>query len=393
MNKESIYNPKHYRKIVLILGLAGFVSAADNWFVSPSLSAIAASFGTSVAVIGIILTAYMIPYGLMQPVYGFFGDQRNKVKLLRMIVVGLAIGTAGSALSNSLIVLCILRVITGFFAAGIIALSLSLIGDTVPDAEQQIYVGKFMGIVFTGQGLSAGLGGILTRYVSWRGAFLFFAIFAVAAALLLQTLPSGSTEVHMQNQNFFHQCKLAVLSPNGKVIFPLAFFAGLLLLGLYGYLGSLLNERTNLNYMQSGIVVMFYGFACLFGGSKIGKLANRFGRKKVVIVGECWALISAILLSCSYQIKNWPIALVATICLGFGYISVQSTLATMALSVTGECRGLPSGLIGLGLFCGGGVGSIIGSRLLMLGTYQTIWAAFGIAIILLIIITGKLKLE
>lgn len=139
MNRASVSGTKTYQKLVLILGLAGFVSAADNWFVSPSLSAIAAGFSTSVAMAGSILTAYMIPYGLMQPIYGFFGDQRNKIKLLRTIVFGLAIGTAGSALSKSLPVLCIWRVLTGFFAAGIIAVSLSLIG-----AWSQRQISRFM---------------------------------------------------------------------------------------------------------------------------------------------------------------------------------------------------------------------------------------------------------
>lgn len=393
MDRSSEPDTGGYQKLVLILGLAGFVSAADNWFVSPSLSAIAANFGTSVAVTGSILTAYMIPYGFMQPVYGFFGDQHDKMKLLRIIVIGLAIGTGGSALSNSLPVLCVLRVLTGFFAAGIIALSLSVIGDTVPHEKQQNYVGKFMGIVFTGQGLSTGLGGILTRYVSWRGAFQFFAVFAIAAAVLLWALPPHSKRTTEQSSNFFYQCRLAVFSPKGKIIFPLAFVAGLLLLGVYGYLGSFLNERIHLNYMQSGIVVMFYGFACLIGGSKIGKLANRFGRKRVILAGECWAVVSVALLLCSYQIRSWPLALVATICLGFGYISIQSTLATMALDVTGECRGLPSGLIGFGLFCGGGIGSLIGGQLLLAGTYQTIWIVFGISIIFLTFITERLKLE
>jgi hypothetical protein len=65
----------------------------------------------------------------------------------------------------------------------------------------------------------------------------------------------------------------------------------------------------------------------------------------------------------------------------------------MALDVTGECRGLPSGLIGFGLFCGGGIGSMVGSWLLLAGTYQTIWMIFGIALLLLIIITTKLSLK
>ncbi|MDD3224750.1 MAG: MFS transporter [Clostridium sp.] len=61
--------------LVLILGFSGFVSADDNWFVSPAILAIASDFSISVSMDGSILTAYMLPYGVMQPVYGFFSDR------------------------------------------------------------------------------------------------------------------------------------------------------------------------------------------------------------------------------------------------------------------------------------------------------------------------------
>jgi predicted MFS family arabinose efflux permease len=56
---------------VWILGSTGLISAADNWIVAPILPSIAASFHVSVAQVAWILTAYMIPYGFMQPVHGF----------------------------------------------------------------------------------------------------------------------------------------------------------------------------------------------------------------------------------------------------------------------------------------------------------------------------------
>jgi predicted MFS family arabinose efflux permease len=393
MGKAAISETSSNRGLVRVLGLAGFVSAADNWFVSPSLPAIASGFGTSVAMAASILTAYMIPYGFMQPVYGFFSDSHDKVKLLRIIVLGLALGTAGSALAPSLPLLCALRAATGFFAAGIIAVSLSLIGDRVPEAERQAHVGRFMGIVFAGQGLSAGLGGVLTRYASWRGAFAFFAAAALLAALLLRTLPAGKPGSQGRMRDFPRQCGLALSSARGRVIFPLAFFVGFLLVGIYGYLGAFLHERIHLDYMQSGIVVMFYGFACLAGGRRVGALAGRAGKKGAVILGESLALASAALLCASFLLQSWAIALIATICLGLGYIAAQSTLATMAFDVASECRGLPSGLIGFGLFCGGGLGSMAGGGLLTLGSYQAIWMAFGLGIVLLIAVTSRLKLS
>lgn len=49
--------------LVAVLGLAGFISAADNWIVSPVLPAIAAGLGVSIPMAGIVFTAYMVPYG------------------------------------------------------------------------------------------------------------------------------------------------------------------------------------------------------------------------------------------------------------------------------------------------------------------------------------------
>lgn len=114
-------------KLVWILGFTGFISAADNWIVSPILPAIASGFSISVAQVGTILTAYLIPYGLMQPVYGFLSDRLGKARVLQWIICGLAAGTIGCAITPSLWILCFWRMVTGFFAAGVIAVSLAFI--------------------------------------------------------------------------------------------------------------------------------------------------------------------------------------------------------------------------------------------------------------------------
>ena len=190
--------------------------------------------------------------------------------------------------------------------------------------------------------------------------------------------------------DFLGQCKAALASPKGRVIFPLAFAAGFLLLGVYGYLGAFLHDAVGLNSLQSGLVVMAYGFACLACGSFMGKLVERFGRYGTIAVGVCLAVLSIILLCVSYLSIGWIPALGATILLGGGYISIQTTLATMAFEVAGDCRGLPSGLIGLGLFCGGGLGSFAAGRILAHGSYLTLWNVFGAALLLLLAVTLRL---
>lgn len=374
------------RKLIYILGLAGFVSAADNWIVSPILPALAKGFNVTVPMAGVILTAYMIPYGLMQPVYGFVSDRHDKSKVLRIIVMALAIGTLGCSFSSSLYMLCFWRALTGFFAAGIIAVSLALIGDTVPLGERQIYVGKFMGIVFLGQGLSVGIGGLLAKLLNWRAIFVVFSLIAIVSAISLKSVPR--TPVLQQQLGFFKEVKAALWSKKGRFIFPLAFITGFLLLGLYSYLGAFLHERGGLNYFQVGLIVMLFGFACLFAGWYVGKLSVKKSQKQILILGYTFGLTSALLLM---LVNFWLVSCVATILLGMGYIFVQSTLATDAFEVQSEAKGLPSALIGLGLFGGGGVGTAMGGYLLFRTNYTIFWSVFAGAIFLVIIFLTKLR--
>ncbi|MCY6957511.1 MFS transporter [Clostridium brassicae] len=392
-NKRQIISKKNdtnlrYTKLTFILGLAGFISAADNWFISPSLPAIADGFHVPISKAGIILTAYMIPYGIMQPVYGFLSDMCSKAKVLRWIVCGLAVGTAGCALSSSLSILLIWRVIAGFFAAGIIAVSLALIGDTMPNCERQVYVGKFMGIVFLGQGLSSGLGGALTKYFSWRTAFVFFTGAAICTVFFLYKLPNDSP-ISAQHR-FFSQAKEVIFTNKGRIVFPSALLAGFLLLGLYSYLGAFIHDVIGLDYFQVGIIIMFYGFACVIAGSQVGKLVKRVGQKKVILIGGCLALCSSLLLmffSC------WQAVWISTVSLGFGYIFIQSTLATIAFDIVSESRGISSGLIGLCLFSGGGLGTAFSGCLLSQATYRTLWTVMTFGIISFVLIVGKLKFD
>jgi predicted MFS family arabinose efflux permease len=373
------------KALVSILGLAGFISAADNWIVSPVMPAMAAEFGISISLAGAIFTAYMTPYGVMQPIYGFLGDRWGKVRVLQAIVAGLALGTLGCALASSFVVLCVWRAITGFFAAGIIAVSLALIGDRAPLFDRQSKVGRFMGMVFLGQGLSVGLGGVLANYVSWRVSFALFAGIALIAFWLLRRLPE--TALHLEKRNFWRETARVVLTPKGRVIFPLALATGFLVLGSYSYLGAFLHEAAGLDFMQVGLIVMCYGFACLATGAQVGRWSQRWGQKSMVVGGGCLASFAILLLACS---PRWQTGCIATIGLGVGYMLIQSTLATIAFDVAPETKGLPSALIGLGLFGGGGLGAAFCGWLLPIGDYAMLWTVVAAALLALAFVASRL---
>lgn len=416
-------SPKQFH-VVVTLGFCGLVSAADNWFVSPALPAIASTLSVAPAAAMIILTVYMLPYGALQPVCGAIGDAVGRLRLLRVIVLGLCAGTVLCALAPNLPALVVARIVTGCFAAGIIAVSQAFVGDVVGPHHRAGAVGILMGITFTGQGLSAGLGGILTDMLGWRFAFAAFGVLAGIAWLLLFTLREPARGHGDMSDTSVHAARPAVspeVSPTAasrsqerlgrlaganrrvarptrpvvaffrraahifmgrkRAVYLLALATGILFLGTYGFMGTFLSEVCGLTSTHAGLLMMFYGVFCLIGGSLSGRLGMRRGLPGVIAVGEVSAIAAAVLLVISTVTAAWLPALFAAACLGLGYILVQPTLVTLSMDADPDYVGLCTGLIGFGVFAGGGIGSMLGGVVLSAGGYLSLWAVVAVLLV------------
>ena len=355
------------RNVVITLGFCGLVSAADNWFVSPALPAIAQALAIAPSAAAVILTAYLVPYGLLQPLCGAIGDAVGRVRLLRIIVAGLAVSTIICSVAPTLETLVAARIITGCFAAGIITVSQALVGSVVDEKDRQGAIGLLMGITFTGQGLSAGLGGIICDLVGWRAAFVCFGTHADHPAEPFRPAEFLSNAARI----FFG---------HGRSVYITACSTGIIYLGVYGFMGTFLAEKCGLVSTQAGLLMMFYGLACLAGGSISGRIGAAHGKRGVIAVGETSGIAACALLAASALTGSWIPALAAAACLGCGYILVQPTLVTLSMDIDPEHSGLCTGLIGLGVFAGGGVGSVIGGVVIGAGGYLVLWVAAGLAL-------------
>ena len=163
-------------------------------------------------------------------------------------------------------------------------------------------------------------------------------------------------------------------------MFLIACSTGIIYLGVYGFMGTFLAEKCGLASTQAGLLMMFYGLACLAGGSLSGRIGAARGQAGVILVGEVSGIAACALLAASTLTGSWAPALIAAACLGLGYILVQPTLVALSMDVGPGRAGLCTGLIGLGVFAGGGVGSVIGGSVIGAGGYLALWLAAGIAL-------------
>ena len=380
------------RRVVYTLGFCGLVSAADNWFVSPALPAIANGLGVAASAATIVLSAYLLPYGLLQPVCGTLGDRFGRLRVLHVIVTGLAVGTFLCAVAPTLSLLVAARVITGCFAAGIIAVSQALVGDVVGPERRGAAVGVLMGITFTGQGLSSGLGGIITDLMSWRAAFACFGVLALLALALLLRLPATPERSVVSAQaptgSFFSRAA-RIFFGGHRAVYLVACTTGLVFLGVYGFMGTFLSERCGLGSTQAGLIMMLYGVMCLVGGTVSGRIGAAHGPRGVIYVGEASGLLAIAALVAVSVTGSWAPALLAAGALGFGYILTQPTLVSLSMDADPAQTGLCTGLIGLGVFAGGGVGSAVGGQLLAVGGYPLLWVAAAVLLVGQLVLGGR----
>ena len=384
------------KRVVYTLGFCGLVSAADNWFVSPALPAIASALGVAASAATIVLTAYLVPYGLLQPVCGTLGDRFGRLRVLHVIVAGLAAGTFLCAVAPTLPLLVLARVLTGCFAAGIIAVSQAHVGDVVGPERRGAAVGVLMGITFTGQGLSSGLGGIITDLMSWRAAFACFGVLALVALALLWRLPRAEAPAGKKSaepapvpqDNFFVRAA-RIFFGRHRETFLVACTTGVVFLGVYGFMGTFLSERCGLGSTQAGLIMMLYGVMCLVGGTVSGRIGAARGPRGVIYVGEASGLLAIAALAVVTVTGSWVPALLAAGALGFGYILTQPTLVSLSMDADPAQTGLCTGLIGLGVFAGGGVGSSLGGRLVALGGYDALWLAAGVLLMAQLVLGGR----
>ncbi|MFA6767492.1 MAG: MFS transporter [Parabacteroides sp.] len=62
--------------------MAAFIVMADNWVVASLLRSIAKDLERNVSSAALIISTYMLPFGLFQLVFGYLGDKFGRIKVI-----------------------------------------------------------------------------------------------------------------------------------------------------------------------------------------------------------------------------------------------------------------------------------------------------------------------
>jgi len=341
------------RASFLALGAAAFMVSADARVIEPLLHVIADQFHTTVGDAAIVSSAYTLPYGLFQLVYGPLGDRIGKLRVMAMALIFFSVGTAACAFVPNLFLFAVLRFLTGMAAAAIIPLSLAYIGDKSTYETRQASLGKFMSALMLGQILSVTIGGIFGQYISWRSIFILFGVISLCVAALLwqqsQIYPEAKKLDRKLGRDTLKPYGELLRSPASRLVVIAVAIEGCLFFGGNVYVGSYLKDRFGLPYSWIGMILTGVGIGGLCYSVSVKKLVKKLGEVGLLLMGSLFLFVAFLGIA---KLPDWKPIVPFIVLMGFGFYSMHSTLQTKATEMAPGARGTAVSLFAFCLFVG-----------------------------------------
>ncbi|MDB5373494.1 MAG: putative arabinose efflux permease, family [Belnapia sp.] len=344
---------------IALFALAGFTTGSGMRMLDPLLPAIAGSFGVSVSHATSVVAGFVLPYGLVQLVAGPLGDRLGKVRIACFAVLLFGLGLVGSGFASDLPMLVLLRAWSGCFAGAVIPLLMAHIADSVPYADRQVAISRFMTGMVMAQLVTGPVSGVVAEYASWRMPFFLLGVLALVVGGIVAWRLGGDLwrRPDTAGRGRGMAAYLDLLKrPSGRWMMGVAFLDGFWLFGgAFPFVGSFLIEGFGRNAAQAGLIVAGFGLGAFAYTRAARPLLRRFGEDGLLTMG---GLAVAAALGMLAVAPGWPAVMATQVVLGLAFYMFHGVLQTRATEALPEARGTAVGAFALALFLGQSAGSL-----------------------------------
>lgn len=349
------------------------------YMVAPLIPYIAGQLHVSRQAVGLMVPAYLLPYGVGSITYGLLADRLGRRGILFFCLSVFAVCCGLTATAPTVETLIAWRVVTAVGGGGIAVIALTLAGDLFPERERGQALGWLFGAIAGGAACGSTLGGLLTPFLGWRG--LFVAVSVVSLLPLVALLPYWSRLAPPPERarpgtlpEIFRGYGELVSTARGRNTFLYIFLNGIYHSGTFTWLGVYLTDRFHLSEAGVGLALLGYGIPGFLFGPILGALVDRRGRGKVLPWGLGLAALAGALLVPSVPL--W-LAVAAITLLSLGFDLSHPLLVGIVTTLSPKRRGQAMGLNGFVLFLGFGLGSLIFGWALEQWSFSQVMIGFG----------------
>ncbi|KAK0615559.1 major facilitator superfamily domain-containing protein [Bombardia bombarda] len=148
-----------------------FLSGFDGTITASTYAAISSDFSAANNAAW-LTTSYLITSTAFQPLYGRLSDMFGRRICFFVSTVTFMAGCFGCSIAESMLMLNIMRGLTGFGGGGLITMATVINSDMIPFKQRGMYQAMQNILVGFGAVLGASLGGVIAETIGWRWCFL-----------------------------------------------------------------------------------------------------------------------------------------------------------------------------------------------------------------------------
>ncbi len=175
-----------------ILFTMNLLNYVDRYVFSSVFESIRLELHLSDAKMGVLGSSFMVVYTLVSPIMGILGDRYDRRRLLAFGVGLWSIATVGTAFAQSYSEMFFWRAVLGVGEASYGVIAPARLSDLFTPKKRGKVIGIFYLALPVGTALGFALGGLLSRAINWRAAFMVVGVPGLVVALLgLRILDPG----------------------------------------------------------------------------------------------------------------------------------------------------------------------------------------------------------
>ncbi|WP_291552624.1 MFS transporter [Comamonas sp. SCN 65-56] len=355
-------------RLLRMLSAATFIIFFQAYMVAPIIPSLSSAFGTSVQTAGLVVPAYLIPYGIATLIFGLLADRLGVQRVMFASLAAFAVLTALTASATTIAQITLWRVVTGLGASGVVPLALVLVGKLFPYEQRGRPLGWLFGAMAGGMAFGSPLGVMLVPFIGWRGLFLMVGVAGGVVLLLFlpyrRMIAAAMQPVGGTFGELFRGYANLLGTPRGQRTYAYVLVNSMFHSGVFTWLGVYLERRYGLGPVGIGLALLGYGIPGLLFGPLIGRAADKWGRARLLPIGLGLSTLGAAALLWDFPLILAPIVAMV---LSLGYDMTQPLFAGIVTSLGGKRPGQAMGLNVFALFVGFGLGSLIFGEMLRFG--------------------------
>jgi multidrug resistance protein len=276
-----------------ILALSIFSSMLGAGIVVPLLPLYAESLGANGFWLGVIFAAFSISRTVVTPLFGRLSDRDGRKPFICIGLFAYAVISLGFIWANSVYQLVLVRLVHGVAGAMILPIAQAYVGDISPEGEEGKWMGYSNAAFFGGFGFGPLMGGVLTEHMGMNIAFFTMAGLNLLAFFIAVFFLPEISRKKLAAQPYL---SFKEMSQSGTMTGLFGFRLALTLgrssfftfLPVFAAIG--LGLRPNLIGVMLAIHILLLSLL----GIPSGRIADRFSRRTLVVIG---CLVSCIYLA------------------------------------------------------------------------------------------------